>query len=129
MTELKIKTSAKEELADITAQVQAVVADSGVRDGLCLVYVPHTTAGVTINEGADPAVRGDILMALGRIVDSSWPFGHAEGNSPAHVKSSLMGASALIPVKDGRLSLGSWQAVFFGEFDGPRQRRIEVRVS
>ena len=128
MVEQRVQTSVSQELVNITAQVQAEVDRSGIKEGLCLVQIPHTTAGVTINEGADPAVKGDIIMALSRIVKGDWPFRHAEGNSPAHVKSSLMGASALIPVEDGKLRLGTWQQVFFCEFDGPRQRRFWVTV-
>jgi secondary thiamine-phosphate synthase enzyme len=128
MPNLEIRTGKREELVDITAQVQAVVDKSGLKDGFCLIYVPHTTAGVTINEGADPAVRSDIIMALDRVVRDSWPFRHAEGNSPAHVKASLIGSSALAPFKGGRLGLGTWQKIFFCEFDGPRTRRAEVRV-
>ena len=128
MAQQSVKTNARQELVNITAQVQAEVDQSGIKEGICLVQVPHTTAGVTVNEGADPAVKADIIMALDRIVSDSWPFGHAEGNSPAHVKSSLMGASALIPVEGGRLKLGTWQQVFFCEFDGPRQRKFWVTV-
>ncbi len=128
MGEQRVKTNSVQELVNITGQVQAEVDKSGIKEGLCLVQIPHTTAGVTINEGADPAVKGDIIMALSRIVFDDWPFRHAEGNSPAHVKSSLMGASALIPVEGGKLRLGTWQQVFFCEFDGPRQRRFWVTV-
>lgn len=128
MKELSVKTNNVQELVNITGQIQAEVEDSGIKEGLCLVQVPHTTAGVTINEGADPAVKGDIIMALSRIVSDSWPYRHAEGNSPAHVKTSLMGSSAFIPVEGGRLKLGTWQQVFFCEFDGPRQRRFWVTI-
>lgn len=128
MTEQRVETTTVQELVNITGQVQAAVDKSGIIDGICLVQIPHTTAGVTINEGADPAVKGDIIMALNNIVSDSWAYRHAEGNSPAHVKSSLMGASALIPVEEGRLKLGTWQQVFFCEFDGPRQRTFWVTV-
>lgn len=126
MGHLEVRTGSRQELVNITAQVQAEVERLGLTDGFCLVYVPHTTAGVTINEGADPTVKSDIIMALDRIVSDSWPYRHGEGNSPAHVKSSLMGPSVLIPVEGGRLTLGTWQAVFFCEFDGPRRRRVRV---
>ena len=126
MREQGVRTTRVQELVNITAQVQAEVDRSGIREGLCLVQVPHTTAGVTINEGADPDVKADLIMALDRIVSDSWPFRHAEGNSPAHVKTSLVGSSALIPVEGGRLMLGTWQQIFFCEFDGPRQRRFWV---
>ncbi len=125
---ISVKTKARQEMIDITAQVQEAVDQSGLQEGLCLVYVSHTTAGVTINEGADPAVKADILMSLSRIVNEAWPFAHAEGNSPAHVKSSLVGCSACLPVSQGRLELGTWQRVFFCEFDGPRHRRAAVTV-
>jgi len=126
MAVLEVRTQSREELVDITGQVEKALGQLGASEGFCLVYVPHTTAGVTVNEGADPAVRADILMALDRIVDRGWPFRHAEGNSPAHVKSSLIGSSALIPLKGGRLELGTWQRVFFCEFDGPRRRQALV---
>jgi secondary thiamine-phosphate synthase enzyme len=93
-----------------------------------MVFVPHTTAGVTINENADPSVRGDLELALERLVPASLPFAHLEGNSDAHVKASLMGSSVTIPLRDGRLQLGTWQGVYFAEFDGPRRRRVLVSV-
>jgi len=128
VTVLEVRTHGREEITDITAQVDGVVERSGVKDGLCLVAVPHTTAGVTINENADPSVKEDILSALRHVVPSSLPFRHAEGNSPAHVKASLVGSSATIVVEDGRLRLGTWQGVCFCEFDGPRRRQVWVQV-
>ena len=113
---------------DITTQVQDVVKKSEVSEGICVVYVPHTTAGITINEGADPDVRRDILEQLERLVPRDGPYRHIEGNADAHIKASLLGSSVLIPVSGGRLFLGTWQAVFFGEFDGPRSRRVIVQV-
>ena len=101
---------------------------SGVRDGLCHVWCPHTTAGITVNENADPDVPADLLMGIGRVVDSRWPFRHGEGNSDAHLKSTLVGCGQTIPVRGGDLRLGTWQAVWFCEFDGPRSRRVEVTV-
>jgi secondary thiamine-phosphate synthase enzyme len=109
--------------------VQASIhAGDGLGDGAVLVYVPHTTAGVTINEDADPSVRADIAMALERLVPSELPFTHAEGNSDAHVKASLMGSSVLVPLAGGRLQLGTWQGIYFAEFDGPRRRHVLVSV-
>lgn len=125
---LTVKTRAQTELVDITAEVGRLVADSGVRNGLCLVYVPHTTAGVTINENADPSVRKDLLMVLNQMVPWKADYRHLEGNSPAHVKSTLVGASQTIAVDNGHLVLGTWQGVFFCEFDGPRSRTVQVRI-
>lgn len=113
---------------DVTARVQEVVSQSGVRDGVCLLYVPHTTAAVTVNEGYDPSVAEDITKSLSRLVPAAGGYAHTEGNADAHVKAALVGASEQIPVADGRLLLGRWQAVFFCEFDGPRERRLYVKV-
>src|SRR5665647_3191267 len=115
-------------LVHITTQVAAAAAESAVRDGVVVVYVPHTTAGVTINENADPSVRADMKLALERLVPQSLPFTHLEGNADAHVKASLMGSSVTVPLTDGRLQLGTWQGVYFAEFDGPRRRRVLVSV-
>lgn len=125
---LTVKTRAQTELVDITADVSRLVADSGVRNGLCLVYVPHTTAGVTINENADPSVPKDLMMVLNQMVPWKADYRHLEGNSPAHVKSTLVGASQTIAVENGRLVLGTWQGVFFCEFDGPRSRTVQVHI-
>ena len=125
---VKVKTSSKTEFIDITADVQEVVRSAGMSEGLCMVYVPHTTAAVTINEGADPSVRSDILMVLNRMVPWAAEYRHLEGNSPAHIKSTLVGASELIAVEKGALVLGTWQAIFFCEFDGPRTRRVHVKL-
>ena len=123
---IMVQTRSQEELKDITAEVESVVHLSGTRTGVCVVYVPHTTAGITINENADPSVKNDILMALKTMVPDSLPYTHAEGNSPAHVKASLMGPSVQILIERGRLVLGAWQGVYFCEFDGPRTRRVHV---
>lgn len=125
---LTIKSRARTELIDITAEVRRTVRESGVRDGICYLYVPHTTAGVTINEGADPSVVRDIVATLNKLIPFEGDYHHAEGNSAAHVKSSLMGVSAMLPVEDGEPFLGTWQAVFFGEFDGPRTRKVVIKV-
>ncbi len=125
---LTVKTGAQTELVDITEQVSRTVTESGVREGLCLLYVPHTTAAITINESADPCVRADILMVLNRMVPWKADYRHAEGNSPAHVKAALVGTSQLIAVENGSLVLGTWQGVFFCEFDGPRTRKVHLRM-
>jgi secondary thiamine-phosphate synthase enzyme len=127
MQTLTINTQGREELKDITAAIDQVVRGSGIERGICCVYVPHTTAGVTINENADPSVKSDLLMALGKTVPDSLPFRHGEGNSPAHVKTSLMGSSVQVFIEGGRLVLGTWQGIFFCEFDGPRSRRVQVQ--
>lgn len=116
-------------MLDITSQVHDAISEAGIRQGSALVYVPHTTAGVTINENADPDVIRDVLAMLDRAVPWETDFyRHSEGNSAAHVKSSLVGCSIEVPVKDGRMTLGTWQSVFFCEFDGPRSRRFLVQV-
>lgn len=123
-----IKTSERCQFVNITAQVVRAVRASGVKDGLCLVWCPHTTAGITVSENADPDVPADLLMGLERVVDARWPFRHGEGNSDAHLKSSLVGCEKTIAVRGGDLRLGTWQGVWFCEFDGPRTRTIEVSV-
>jgi len=128
MNIIEVRTGAREEFVDLTAQVERIVAASGVREGICLVTVPHTTAGVTVNENADPDVRADLAMVLRKIVPDSLPYAHGEGNSPAHVKAALAGSSATLVVEDGRLRLGTWQGIFFCEFDGPRARQAWVQV-
>jgi len=125
---LTVNTRSQTELVDITAEVGRMVAKSGVRQGLCMVYVPHTTAGVTINESADPSVRADLLMVLNQMVPWKADYRHMEGNSPAHVKSSLVGASQTVAIENGTLVLGTWQGIFFCEFDGPRQRTVHLRI-
>ena len=126
---LTIKTRAKTEFVDITSQVNRLFASTGsVVNGLCFLYVPHTTAAVTVNESADPSVREDILNVLNAIVPWEGGYRHLEGNSPAHVKSTLVGASEWVAVENNRLVLGTWQGIFFCEFDGPRTRKIHVRV-
>ena len=128
-TTLEVRTGARTEFVDLTARLQQVVADSGVAEGLCHVFVPHTTAAVTINENADPSVKADILMVLNKIISDREPYRHAEGNSPAHIKSSLVGPQLTVLVSQGRLLLGTWQGIFFCEFDGPRTRRVHVKVT
>ncbi|MEW6657563.1 MAG: secondary thiamine-phosphate synthase enzyme YjbQ [Thermodesulfobacteriota bacterium] len=125
---LSVKTNTRIELLDLTSQVQEVVSQSGISEGLCHLFVPHTTAAVTINENADPAVKADILMVLNKLISDREPYRHQEGNSPAHVKTSLMGPHLTVFVSKGRLVLGTWQGLFFCEFDGPRSRRLHVKV-
>jgi len=125
---LTVNTRSQTELVDITAEVGRMVAKSGVRQGLCMVYVPHTTAGVTINESADPSVRADLLMVLNQMVPWKADYRHMEGNSPAHVKSTLVGTSQTVAIENGTLVLGTWQGIFFCEFDGPRQRSVHLRI-
>jgi len=129
MTTIEVRTERREELVDITRRVAEMVASSGVAEGIAHVWCPHTTAAVTVNEAADPSVAGDIVAGLGRMVPRDAGWRHAEGNSDAHLKASLLGASASVPISGGRLALGTWQGVFLCEFDGPRTRRIEVRAS
>ena len=128
MHQFEVKTLSRECLVDITSRIQQAVAESELQNGVCTVYVPHTTAGVTINENADPDVCRDLIEFLGELVPQGWRFRHGEGNSDAHIKASLMGASAQVPVEGGRLTLGTWQGIFFAEFDGPRTRRVQVLV-
>ncbi len=125
---LRVKTDARTELVDITQGVQRLVTESGIRSGVCYVYVPHTTAGITINENTDPNVGRDILKELNKVIPFDDDYGHSEGNSAAHIKSTLVGMSKSVLVEEGRLALGTWQALFFCEFDGPRDRRVMVKV-
>ncbi len=112
------------EFVDITSLVQKEVANSGINDGVCYIYNPHTTAGLTINEGADPAVQDDIVAVLKKVIPHDYLYKHMEGNSPAHIMASLMGSSVIVFVENGRLVLGTWQKIFFCEFDGPRSRKV-----
>lgn len=129
LVELRVSTSTREVLVDITAQVQAAVADPAPpADGMVHVFVPHTTAGITINEGADPSVTRDIIAGLARLVPRDAGYRHAEGNSDAHIKTSLMGSHVAVPVSGGRLLLGTWQSIYLAEFDGPRTRKVWVIV-
>jgi len=126
MKEISVRSHSRFEMIDITESVQEAAREEKIHSGLALVYTPHTTAAVTINENADPDVPHDILSALDRIVPLSANYRHAEGNSAAHVKSSLVGASEMVMIENGRLLLGTWQAIFFCEFDGPRTRKVYI---
>jgi secondary thiamine-phosphate synthase enzyme len=128
IVQLDVRTHAHSELQDITAQVQRAVADSGIQEGVCHLFVPHTTAGLTLNENWDPDVRGDLVRALAKMVPDV-PYHHGEGNSPAHLMSTLVGASGTLLVRGGRPILGSWQGIYLAEFDGPRSRRVLVKIS
>jgi secondary thiamine-phosphate synthase enzyme len=128
VVQLQIRTSGQQSFEDITQQVQQVVGESGVQEGLCHLFCPHTTAGLTVNENWDPSVQHDIGLVLDDLVPQRRDFQHREGNSPAHVKSSLVGASQTLFVAGGRLVLGSWQGIYLAEFDGPRTRKVLVKV-
>jgi len=128
MKTITLETKSRSEMIDITAAVQKAVREEQIDNGFCLVYTPHTTAAITINENADPDVPRDILSALEKAVPFSAQYRHMEGNSAAHAKSSLVGASELVMIENGRLVLGTWQAIFFCEFDGPRTRKVFVKL-
>jgi secondary thiamine-phosphate synthase enzyme len=128
MIEVAVRSSKREEMIDITGLVAEAVRKQGLKEGVCVVYVPHTTAAVTINENADPSVVRDILAGLSKIVPAHWSYSHAEGNADAHIKSSIVGCSVIVPVEGGRLRLGTWQGIFFCEFDGPRSRHVVVQA-
>ena len=125
---LSVKTRERTEFIDITSDINKLIQKSGADQGLCMIYVPHTTAAVTINESADPSVKSDILMILNQIIPWEAKYRHLEGNSAAHIKSTLVGSSELIAIENGRLLLGTWQGIFFCEFDGPRTRKMDVRI-
>jgi len=125
---LSIPTRSRTVMVDITGRIQELVRDSGVTEGVCHIFEAHTTAGLTINENADPSVQADILMVLNKVISDGEAYRHLEGNSPAHIKASLMGASLTVLVSDGRLLLGTWQGVFLCEFDGPRTRKVQINI-
>lgn len=128
MKTISVKTNQQTEMIDITSEIQSALQADGFADGICMLYVPHTTAAVTINESADPSVRRDILMVLNQMVPWKADYRHMEGNSPAHVKTSLVGSSELVTVENGRMVLGTWQGIFFCEFDGPRTRKLHIKL-
>jgi secondary thiamine-phosphate synthase enzyme len=128
LRDFALQTTAQRDFVDVTRQVNALVRASGVADGLCVVFSPHTTAAITINENADPDVVADLLNAYADLLGDERRFQHAEGNSGGHALTSLVGPSVAVPVQDGALVLGQWQAVYFCEFDGPRQRTVQVQV-
>ncbi|MBN2092063.1 YjbQ family protein [candidate division KSB1 bacterium] len=131
MIEIKkfsIRSTSHSQFINITQQVQQMVTDSGISDGICVVFIPHTTAAVTINENTDPNVPVDIIHELNKVIPWADNYAHSEGNSAAHIKTSLIGASEVILVEKGRLVLGTWQSIFFCEFDGPRTRHVFVKI-
>ena len=123
-----VSTSRKMEFVDVTGKLEREIAEAGIREGVCYLYNPHTTAGLTINEGADPAVQSDIIAALCKIIPMDHPYRHLEGNSPAHIMASMFGSSLTIFIAGGGLELGTWQKIFFCEFDGPRTRKVIWRL-
>lgn len=125
---INVRSKQRTEFIDITAQLDELIKEAGVRKGMCHVYVPHTTAGVTINEGADPSVQKDIQTALSRLIPHESNYLHREGNADAHIKSSLIGVTESVIIDEGKLLLGTWQSIFFCEFDGPRHRRVTVKL-
>jgi len=128
LKEITIQTITQTQILDVTTQVQKVVRESGIAEGLCCVFVPHTTAGITINENADPSVKQDIVMELNKVIPFNDKYSHLEGNSAAHIKASIIGSSVNVPVKNNNLLLGTWQGICFCEFDGPRQRHLYVKI-
>ena len=128
MEKINIKTSQRIELIDITEKVQAAVAKKKIKDGVCFIFCPHTTAGLTINENADPSVKRDIINVLNKLVPAGAGYAHSEGNADSHVKSSLFGSSLSIFVEGGRLALGTWQGIYFCEGDGARSREVWIKV-
>jgi secondary thiamine-phosphate synthase enzyme len=126
---INVRSKSRIEFIDVTEMVQGVVTEAGIKDGICCLYVPHTTAGITINEGADPSVQRDIQNTLNRLAPQDINYFHREGNADAHIKSTLVGASVNVIIDEGKLLLGTWQSVFFCEFDGPRHRRIAVKFT
>jgi len=128
MQKINIKTNSRVELIDITAKIQAEVAKAMIKDGVCVVFCPHTTAGLTINENADPSVKKDIINAMNKLVPENGGYSHSEGNADSHVKASLFGSSLNIFIENGALALGTWQGIYFCEGDGPRVREIWVKI-
>lgn len=128
MHRIPVSTRRREELVDITSSIEDAVGKAGISSGLCVLYCPHTTAAITVNEGADPSVAEDMVMGLQRLIPRDWNFSHMEGNSDAHMKASLIGPSETLIIDSGKLVLGTWQRIFFCEFDGPRKRVFFVKL-
>jgi len=126
--QITVATRSKTELVDISSEIEKIVKDSGIKDGVCWVFVPHTTAGISINEGADPSVKTDILSRLDKLVPSGERYEHLEGNAPAHIKTSIVGSSEILIIEKGRLLLGTWQSLYLCEFDGPRHRKVIIKI-
>ena len=127
MEKLTVQSNDRTSIIDITHQIQALVQENGIKNGICYIFIPHTTAGVTINENADPDVKSDMLMEINKVIPFTDSYRHMEGNSAAHIKATLFGNSEMIIINTGRLQLGTWQGVFFCEFDGPRTRKVWVK--
>ncbi len=128
MKTIAVSSKSRTEFVDITEEIRDAVEKSGVKDGVCTIFVPHTTAGVTINEGADPSVKRDIVTALNKLVPFEGDYKHSEGNSAAHIKATMVGASLTCLIDNGKLVLGTWQSIYFCEFDGPRTRKVYVKI-
>jgi len=129
MERISLKTNSRVDLIDITDKVQAAVSKSKVKDGICFVFCPHTTAGLTINENADPSVRRDIVHTLNKLIPENAGYAHAEGNADSHIKSSLLGSSLTLFIEEGELAFGTWQGIYFCESDGPRSREVWVKIT
>lgn len=125
---INVKSRMRTEFIDITERVQEIINEEGVKEGICYIYVPHTTAAITINEGADPSVQRDIISTLNRLIPFEGDYHHREGNADAHIKSTIVGVSQYVMIEQGKLSLGTWQAIYFCEFDGPRHRRVHLKI-
>jgi len=125
---LQVNSTQRSQWIDISSQLERLIRDKGTEHGFCLLFVPHTTAAITINEGADPSVKEDVLAVLSKLVPADGSYNHMEGNSDAHVKSTLVGPSIIVPIRNGKLDMGTWQSVFFCEFDGPRNRKVQVHL-
>jgi len=128
MEKISIKTNKKNELVDITSEVNTIVEESGVKNGICVLFCQHTTAGLTINEAYDPSVKGDIIFSFNKLSPGYKEFRHIEGNSDAHVKASIMGCSLNLIINNGKIMLGQWQGIYFTEFDGPRTREVLIKI-
>lgn len=128
LKQIEISTSSRTEMVDITSQVEKIVKESGIKEGICYIFVPHTTAAVTINENYDPSVKSDIIKELNKIVPFDDNYSHTEGNSAAHIKASIIGTSEIVIISDGKILLGTWQGIFFCEFDGGRRRKIFLKI-
>jgi len=125
---LEIKTNSRSEIIDITDKIQKIISDSKIKSGICIIYVPHTTAGITVNENYDPSVRTDILDYLEKIAPAAARYKHTEGNADSHIKTSVVGSSATLVIEDGKILLGNWQGIMFCEFDGPRTRKLVIKL-
>ncbi len=128
LKKLEIKTTSRSEIIDITDKIQKVISDSKIKSGICIIYIPHTTAGIIVNENYDPSVRIDILEALEKIAPLSARYKHTEGNADSHIKTSVVGSSVNLLIEEGQILLGSWQGIMFCEFDGPRNRKLVVKI-